>query len=140
MLSIIFKFSMTSAQYLLLRAVFYRFYDVIFRHCESIVLLERCYLLEKKRLHRLIKPPLLNFQYFQLGELLSSCLGFEPNLSLILSQLGCSMYIWSFLGQNGVWNANWKWVHKAFQMGMVRFAATWHQRKCSFITRWCDIF
>ena len=69
-LSIIFKFSMVSAQYLPLRAVFYWFYEVICRHCESIVLLKRCYLLEKKRLHRFIKPHLLNFQNFQPSELL----------------------------------------------------------------------
>ena len=37
LLSIIFKFSMISVQYLLLRADFYRFYDVICRHCEFTV-------------------------------------------------------------------------------------------------------
>ena len=42
LLSIIFKFSMISAQYLPLKAVFYRFYDVICRHCESIVVLKCC--------------------------------------------------------------------------------------------------
>ena len=42
MLSIIFKLSMISAQYLPLKTVFYRFYDVICRHCESIVVLKRC--------------------------------------------------------------------------------------------------
>ena len=35
LLSIIFKFSMISAQYLPLKAVFYRFYGVICRHCAS---------------------------------------------------------------------------------------------------------
>ena len=39
LLSIIFKFSMISVQYLPLRAIFYQFYDVICRHCESIVVL-----------------------------------------------------------------------------------------------------
>ena len=39
LLSIIFKFSMISAQYLPLRVGFYRFYDLICRHCESIVVL-----------------------------------------------------------------------------------------------------
>ena len=42
MLSIIFKFSMISAQYLPLKAVFYRFYDVICRHCASIFVLKHC--------------------------------------------------------------------------------------------------
>ena len=42
MLSIIFKFSMISAQYLPLKAVFYRFYDVICRHCASVVVLKYC--------------------------------------------------------------------------------------------------
>ena len=41
LLSMIFKCSMISAQNLPLKAVFYRFYDVICRHCESIVLLKR---------------------------------------------------------------------------------------------------
>ena len=87
----IFKFSLISAQYLPLRAVFYQFYDLIYRHCESIVLLKccyllekkkrRCYLLEKKRRHRFIRLQLLHFQNFQPGELLGSCLGFDLNLS-----------------------------------------------------------
>ena len=64
MLSMLFKFSMISAQNFPLRAVFYQFYDVICRHCEPVVLLKRCYLLEKKRLHRFIKTHLLNFQNF----------------------------------------------------------------------------
>ena len=68
---------MSSAQYFPLKAVFYGFYDVIYRHCESIVVLECCYLLEKKRLHRFIKPQLFNFHSFQPGELLGSCLGFD---------------------------------------------------------------
>ena len=42
LLSIIFKFSMISAQYLPLKAVFHRFYDVICRHCKSIVVFKRC--------------------------------------------------------------------------------------------------
>ena len=42
LLIIIFKISMISAQYLPLKAVFYQFYDVICRHCESIVVLKRC--------------------------------------------------------------------------------------------------
>ena len=37
LLSMIFKCSMISAQNLPLKAVFYRFYDVICRHCDSIV-------------------------------------------------------------------------------------------------------
>ena len=60
---------MISAQYLPLRAVFYRFYDVICRHCESVVLLKRCYLLEKKKLHRFVKSQLLNFPNFQHAQL-----------------------------------------------------------------------
>ena len=73
---------MISVQYLPLRAFFYRFYDVICRHGVSIALLKRCYLLEKKRLHRFIKPQLLNFPNFKTGQLLSNCLGFDLNLSL----------------------------------------------------------
>ena len=73
---------MITAQYLPLRAFIYQFYDVICRHRESIVLPKRCYLLEKKRLHRFIKPQLLNFPNFQPGQLLSSCLAFVVNLSL----------------------------------------------------------
>ena len=42
LLSIIFKFSMISAQYLPLKAVFYRFYDVICRDCASIFVLKHC--------------------------------------------------------------------------------------------------
>ena len=43
MLSIIFKFSMISAQYLPLKAIFYRFYDVICRHCtDTVVVLKHC--------------------------------------------------------------------------------------------------
>ena len=79
---------------------FYRFYDVICNHRESVVLLKRCYLLEKKRLHRFIKPQLLNFPNFQPSQLLSSCLGFKLNTSLSPWQLGCNMYFLSFLGQN----------------------------------------
>ena len=101
LLSIIFKFSMILAQCLPLRAVFYRFYDVICRHCESIVVLKRCQLFEKKKLHRFIKPLLLNFQNFQLGQLLGICSSFDLNLSFSPLQLGCNMYFWSFLGQNG---------------------------------------
>ena len=40
LLSIIFKFSIISVQYLSLREVFYRSYDFICRHCESIVVLK----------------------------------------------------------------------------------------------------
>ena len=61
--------SMISAQYFPLKAVFYRFYDVIYRHRESVFVL-----------HRFIKPQLLNLQNFQPGELLASCLGFDLNL------------------------------------------------------------
>ena len=82
LLSIIFKFNMISAQYLPLKAVFYRFSEVICRHRESIFLLISFYLLEKKRLHRFIKTQLLNFPNFQPGRLLSSCLGFDSNLRL----------------------------------------------------------
>ena len=42
LLSIMFKLSMILAQYLSLKAVFYRFYDVICRHCESVVALKCC--------------------------------------------------------------------------------------------------
>ena len=42
-----------------------------------------------------------NFQNFQPGELLGSWLDFDLNLSLSPQQLGCKMYFWSFLGQNG---------------------------------------
>ena len=83
---------MISTQNFPLMAVFYRSYDVVCRHCESIVLLKccyllekkkrRCYLLEKKRRHRFIRLQLLHFQNFQPGELLGSCLGFDLNLSL----------------------------------------------------------
>ena len=65
---------MISAQYLPLKVDFYRFYDVMCRDCESIVVHKRCNLLEKKRL--------LNFKNFLPGELLGSCLGFDLNLSL----------------------------------------------------------
>ena len=82
LLSIIFKFSMISAQYVPMKAVFYRFCDVICRHCESVVVLQRRQLLEKKRLHRFMKPQLFKFQNFRPGELLASCLGFDLNLSL----------------------------------------------------------
>ena len=87
LLIIIFKFSRISAQYLSIPvssilAVFYRFYDVICRHCESIAVLKRCWLLEKERLHSFIKPQLFNFQNFQPEELLGSCLGFDLNLNL----------------------------------------------------------
>ena len=42
LLNIIFKFSMITAQHLPLKSVFYQFYDVIFRHSESIVVLKHC--------------------------------------------------------------------------------------------------
>ena len=70
------------AKILPLRADFYRFYDVVCKHCEFIVVLKRCQLLEKKRLHRFIKPQLLNFRNLQPGKFLGSCLGFDLNLSL----------------------------------------------------------
>ena len=94
LLSILFKFSMISAQHLPMRAVFYRFYVVICRHCESIVVLKCCQFLEEKRLHRFIKLQLLNFQNFLPGKLLGSCLGFDLNLSLSPQQLGFNMYFW----------------------------------------------
>ena len=65
LLSIIFEFSMISAQYVPLKAVFYQFCDVICRHCESVVVLQHRQLLEKKRLHRFMKSQLFNFQNFQ---------------------------------------------------------------------------
>ena len=55
---------MTSAQYLPLKEVFYRFYDVMCRDCEPIVVHKHCNLLEKKRL--------LNFKNFLPGELRGS--------------------------------------------------------------------
>ena len=63
LLSIIFKFSMVSAQYLPLRTFFIDFI----------------------KLHRFIKPRLLNFPNFQSGQLLSSCLSFDPNSASVLS-------------------------------------------------------
>ena len=68
-----------SAQYLPLKAVSFQFYDIIQRHCESIVVLKRK---EKKRLHKFFKRQWLNFQNFQPGELLSNCSGCDLNLSL----------------------------------------------------------
>ena len=62
----IYKFSTISVQYAI-EGIFYRFYYVIARHCESILLLKCCFLLEKKRLYRFIKPQLLNFPNFQPG-------------------------------------------------------------------------
>ena len=67
---------------LAIKGIFYQFYDVICRHCESIVLLKRCYLLEKNKLHTFIKSQFLNFPNFQHGQFLSKCLGFDLNLVL----------------------------------------------------------
>ena len=100
-LSIILKLSMISVQCFPQRAVFYRFYNVICRNCKSVLLLKRCYLLEKKKLQRFIKPKLLNFQNCQPSQLLSSCFGLDLKLSLSCQQLDCNMYFWSFLGKNG---------------------------------------
>ena len=82
-LSIIFKFSLISVWYLPLRAAFYRYQIVSSPRVEInwIYCSNSCYLLEKKGLQRFIKPQLLNFQDFQSGQLLSSCLGFHLNLS-----------------------------------------------------------
>ena len=128
LLSILFKFSMISAQHLPMRAVFYRFYVVICRHCESIVVLKCCQFLEEKRLHRFIKLQLLNFQNFLPGKLLGSCLGFDLNLSLSPQQIGCNMYFWSFRGifqvKMELENTRRKSAHNSFPMGMVRLAAT----------------
>ena len=99
LLSVIFKFNMVSVWHLPSRTVFYRFYDVICRHhivsgtreelkLIYFFLLKRCYLLERKRLHR-FKSQLLNSPNFQPGQLLSSCLGIDLNLSLSLKQLSC---------------------------------------------------
>ena len=49
---------------------------------ESIFLRKCCHLLEKKRIHWFIKHQLLNFPCFQPGELSSSCLSVDLNLSL----------------------------------------------------------
>ena len=87
-LSIILKLSMISAQCFPQRAVFYRFRNVICRNCKSVLLLKRCYFLEKKKLQRFIKAKLLNFQNCQPGQLLSCCFGLD-------------MHFWSFLGKNG---------------------------------------
>ena len=119
LLSILFKFSMISAQYLPMRAVFCRFYVVTCRHCESIVELNCCQLLEKKRLHRFTKLQLLNFQNFLTGKLLSSCLGFDLNLSLSPQQLGLQHVLlvfsrskWSMKIQRGsqcIMLFKWEW-------------------------------
>ena len=80
---------MISVWQLPLRAIFYLFYDVDivllvaheWNESKYIYPLKRCYLLEKKRLHR-FKPQLLNFRNFRPGQLFNSCLGFDLNLSL----------------------------------------------------------
>ena len=56
---------------------FDKFYKVICRHRECIVLLKRCYLLENKRILRFVKLQLHNFPVFLPCQFLRSCLGFD---------------------------------------------------------------
>ena len=65
-LSIILKFSLISSQNLPLRAVFYRFYDAICRHCESAVVLSVVSCQKRKDFTGLLSLSCLTLKIFNL--------------------------------------------------------------------------
>ena len=84
LLSLIFKFSLLSAQCSPLSEFFI---DFMTSFVDVVLLVKSCYLLQHKILYRFIKSPFINFSNFQSGQLLSSCLSFDLNFSFSRQQL-----------------------------------------------------
>ena len=121
------------------------FVDIVFlvaqewNYSESVVLLKHCYLLDKERRHRFIKPQLLNFPNFQPSQMLSSCLGFNLNVSLVVTSLLIKKqcFFLSFLNQNGTRNE-----YTFLKREWCKLTATcsgYHYCTNSFIKAWTQV-